>query len=205
VSVTVDEIHVPGPAEAWGSIGFTVDGDGTIHVGTVRIRPGAQGAAGWSLREAPSVTDVDGVPTEASDAPPGVPVDHPNGVTVIDHVVFMTPDVDRTIGAVQELGLDVRRERTPGALRQVFFRLGEVVLEVVGPAEPGEGAASLWGITFTVADVDAIAAALGDRLGRVKDAVQPGRRIATLRGAEPGPGVAIAFMSPRPATGTMEA
>jgi hypothetical protein len=38
------------------------------------------------------------------------------------------------------------------------------------------------------------AEALGDLLGRPRDAVQPGRRIATLR-AEAGLGPAIAFMT----------
>ena len=43
--------------------------------------------------------------------------------------------------------------------------------------------------------VDATAAYLGDRLHRAKDAVQPGRRIATLD-KEAGSTIAIAFMSP---------
>jgi hypothetical protein len=46
-----------------------------------------------------------------------------------------------------------------------------------------------------VPDLDATAAALGERLGAVKDAVQPGRRIATLR-RQAGAGVPLAFMSP---------
>jgi hypothetical protein len=46
-----------------------------------------------------------------------------------------------------------------------------------------------------VGDLDQTAHALGDLLGTPRDAVQPGRRIATLR-AEAGLGPAIAFMSP---------
>jgi hypothetical protein len=120
---------------------------------------------------------------------------HPNGATRIDHLVFMTPDLPRTTGALVGLGLDVRRERDAGAFQQVFFRLGEVILELVGPVEAGPGPSSLWGLTFAVDDLDATAAFLGDRVGRVKDAVQPGRRITTLRGKEIGIGPAIAFMS----------
>jgi hypothetical protein len=52
-----------------------------------------------------------------------------------------------------------------------------------------------WGLAMTVADIDACAALLGDRLGPVKDAVQPGRRIATLRHEACGLTVPIAFMS----------
>ena len=81
---------------------------------------------------------------------------------------------------------------------QVFFRLGEVVLEVVGGPQPsGDGPARFFGLAFTVADLDATARYLGDRLHPAKGAVQPGRRIATLdRGA--GSTVAMAFMSPGP-------
>lgn len=45
-------------------------------------------------------------------------------------------------------------------------------------------------------DIDALAQALGTKVGRVKDAVQPGRRIVTLRHQELGISVPIAFMSP---------
>jgi hypothetical protein len=118
----------------------------------------------------------------------------------------MTPDLDRTAAALRDAGLDLRRIRerpTPGgAPRQAFFRLGEVILEVVQAPEgtriasdPGNPA-RLWGISFAVRDLDGTAAALGDLVGSVRDAVQPGRRIATLR-REAGLGPAIAFMSAR--------
>ena len=56
--------------------------------------------------------------------------------------------------------------------------------------------ARFWGITFTTADIDAAAELLGDKLGRVKDAVQPGRRIATVR-TEAGLGLPVALISPK--------
>jgi hypothetical protein len=46
-----------------------------------------------------------------------------------------------------------------------------------------------------VPDIAATAAALGHLLGAPRDAVQPGRRIATLR-REAGLGPAVAFMTP---------
>jgi hypothetical protein len=58
--------------------------------------------------------------------------------------------------------------------------------------EPGP--ARFWGITFAVADLDAAAALLGDRLGSIRDAVQPGRRIATIR-REAGVGLPVALIS----------
>ena len=107
----------------------------------------------------------------------------------------------RTVKALEATGLDVRRVRdtdaeTYGApMRQTFFRLGEVILEVIGPAEPaGDGPAQFFGIALTVEDLDALPEQYGEQLGRIKDAVQPGRRIATLRHRNLGLSVAIAFM-----------
>ena len=48
-----------------------------------------------------------------------------------------------------------------------------------------------------VSDLEVLADRLGDRLGSVTDAVQPGRRIATLK-ASAGLGEAVAFMTPEP-------
>jgi len=196
--VTIDELRIGDSPDAWRSIGFGVSEDGGCRVGSVHIRFGGEGTGitGWTLRDVRvDLADVDGVPTEYSEAPPGESGTHPNGVTRIDHLVFMTPDLPRTAAALVALGLDVRRERDAGAFQQVFFRLGEVILELVGPQEAGPGPASLWGLTFAVDDLEATAEFLGDRVGRVKDAVQPGRRITTLRGKEIGISPAIAFMS----------
>lgn len=195
--VTIDELRVGDSPDAWRAIGFDVNDD-VCRVGTVRIRlgGGGTGITEWTLRDIPAdVTEVDGVPTAGSTIPSGDPGTHANGVSRIDHLVFMTPDLPRTAAAVVALGLDVRRERDAGAFQQVFFRLGEVILELVGPVDGGPGPASLWGITFAVDDLDETAAFLSDRIGRVKDAVQPGRRITTLRGQELGISPAIAFMS----------
>jgi hypothetical protein len=198
--ITIDELRVGDSPDAWRSIGFAVDDDGCSRVGSVDIRPGAGGTGitEWTLRDVPDdITEIDGVVSRPATRAPRPPMRnlHPNGVTRIDHLVFMTPDLPRTTGALVGLGLDVRRERDAGAFQQVFFRLGEVILELVGPVEAGPGPSSLWGLTFAVDDLDATAAFLGDRVGRVKDAVQPGRRITTLRGKEIGIGPAIAFMS----------
>jgi hypothetical protein len=197
----IDELRIGDAPEAWRAAGFTVEGD-FCRVGTVRLRLGRDGTGitDWTLRNVPATTSaIDDIPTAPSPAsssvPPAEAAIHENGVTRIDHAVLMTPDLPRTTGALVALGLEVRRERDAGTFRQVFFRMGEVILEVVGPHEPGSGPASLWGLTFAVADIDATAAFLGDHLGRVKDAVQPGRRITTLRGRDLGISPAVAFIS----------
>jgi hypothetical protein len=141
------------------------------------------------------------VPTTASNASPVTPATHRNGVVAVDHVVLLSPDLTRTVDALAALGVHPRRERDGElggrAIRQVFFRLGEVIIEVVGaPDTAGDGPSTLWGLTYVVADVDATARAFGDRTSPVKDAVQPGRRITTLRHFEFGMSVRTALISP---------
>jgi hypothetical protein len=146
---------------------------------------------------------IDGLITTTSDEPKPAPVTHANGAELIDHVVITSPDVDRTIAALNAAGLDTLRTRHVDPeqygfeARQTFFRLGEVILELIGPNEPqGEGPAAFFGLAYTVANIDALADLYGEHLGRVKDAVQPGRRITTLRHKDLGLSVATAFMSP---------
>jgi hypothetical protein len=195
VTATIDELAVADPPDAWTALGFDVDGDACV-VGEVRIRlagrDAGKGLLGWSLRGVEG-TELDGLPTERSDRPPpGEAPAHPNGVTALDHVVAIAPALDRTVAVLEGAGLDLRRireEPTPaGAPRQAFFRLGPTILEVVQqPAEAVERAggadrpAFLWGLAFVAPDLDATVAGLGDRVGEVRPAVQPGRRIATLR------------------------
>jgi hypothetical protein len=74
--------------------------------------------------------------------------------------------------------------------------MGEVILELIGGEEPtGDGPAAFFGLAYTVRDIDVTQRLLGEHLPNVKDAVQPGRRIATLRHKELGLSVATAFMS----------
>jgi hypothetical protein len=206
---TLDELRVRDSPDAWRACGFEVDGE-VCAVGETRIRllgDGAgKGLAGWSLRDI-GATDLDGLQTERSDRPP--PTErpaHPNGVDGLDHVVAISSDLDRTVAALEGAGLDLRRVReepTPaGAPRQAFFRLGAIILEVVQAPEEaiertgGDRPAFFWGLAFTAPDLDATVASLGDRAGEIRDAVQPGRRIATLRRSA-GLSVPVALMTPR--------
>ncbi|HEY4824702.1 MAG TPA: hypothetical protein VIH49_06585, partial [Solirubrobacteraceae bacterium] len=155
---------------------------------------------------------VNGRPPDRS-APEGghdpIAAEHPNGVVAIDHVVAMTPALERTVRALQDAGLDLRRIReqpTPaGAPRQAFFRLGAEILEVVQEpghviAARGDGGADqpmrLWGLAFVAPDLDHTVAALGEHAGEAREAVQPGRRIATVRRSA-GLAVPVALMSPK--------
>jgi hypothetical protein len=206
---TVDELFIADEPDPWRAAGFDVEG-ALCEVGGVRLRlegPGrGRGIVAWSVRDAGSL-ELDGLPTVASESPPAAGERHPNGVVAVDHVVVITPDLDRTAAALRAAGFDLRRMRegpTPGGSpRQAFFRMGELILELVqAPAgtriasDPG-GPARLWGISFLVEELEHAAAALGGLLGEPRAAVQPGRRIATLR-KEAGLGPAIAFMTRGP-------
>jgi catechol 2,3-dioxygenase-like lactoylglutathione lyase family enzyme len=115
----------------------------------------------------------------------------------LDHVVALTDDLERSLATLRSAGLEPRRvRRVPGSpVRQAFYALGPALLELAGPVE-GRHGTGFWGLTIAVRDLDALAGRLGDRLGPVRDAVQPGRRIATLRPTA-GLATAVAFMTPR--------
>jgi hypothetical protein len=221
---TIDELVLADEPDRWRALGFELEGRDGVRLGSVRLRlvgdEARSGSApaflGWSLRDL-SATELDGLPTTRADgqsatpatraAGSGAPGAHPNAITAIDHVVVMTPALDRTVAALGAAGLELRRireEPTPaGAPRQAFFRLGDEILEVV--QEPHElvarqgGAerpARLWGLALLSGDLDRTVRALGAHAGEVRAAVQPGRRIATVRRSA-GLAVPVAVMSAR--------
>jgi hypothetical protein len=208
--VRIDKLMIADDPERWESLGFAVSG-AALRLGTVQVelvgRDTGRGILGWSLREVAS-TELDGLPTTLSDAP--VPEAetprHANAITAIDHVVAMSPDLDRSVQTLQSVGLDLRRVReqpTPaGAPRQAFFRLGEVILELV--QEPDEvlaarsdgvvGPARFWGLALLSKDLELTVGQLGEHSSEIRAAVQPGRRIATVRRSA-GLTVPVALMS----------
>ena len=208
--MTIDELAVADQPERWTAASFAVH-DSCCQLGSVRLRfagprqEAGAGILGWSLRGIASV-ELDGLPTTRSQSPPPPPPGaHPNGAVAVDHVVVMSPALDRTVAELRAAGLDLRRVRdqpTPaGAPRQAFFRLGEEILEVVqepdavlerdgGPDRP----ARLWGLALRVQDLDRTLAALAPNVSPARPAVQPGRRIATVRRSA-GLAVPVALMS----------
>jgi catechol 2,3-dioxygenase-like lactoylglutathione lyase family enzyme len=208
--VTIDELVLADEPERWAALSFAVAGD-VVQLGSVRVRLAGCGAGrgivGWSLRGLAS-SQLDGLATTPShSAQPDAGPEHRNGIAAIDHVVAMTPDLDRSVRALQGAGLDLRRIReqpTPaGAPRQAFFRLGAEILEVVQEPErvlAERGGADrpvrLWGLALLAPDLDRTVGALAPHAGAVRDAVQQGRRIATLKRSA-GLAVPVALMSPR--------
>ncbi|HUB35631.1 MAG TPA: hypothetical protein VL972_02305 [Solirubrobacteraceae bacterium] len=215
-AATIDELLIADEPERWSALGFAVRED-TCMLGAVRVRFAgvgrARGVVDWSLREIAG-TDLDGLPTRRSRRPPpetaGAPR-HANGIVGIDHIVAMSPALDRTVAALRRAGLDLRRVReepTPaGAPRQAFFRLGVEILEVIqipeeaiGRAGGVDGPARFWGLAAVTEDLERTVAHMEGKTSPIREAVQPGRRIATLR-QEAGLSVALAIMSPPPPPG----
>lgn len=200
------ELVVGDDPGVWKEVGFVVDGD-RCRVGAVDIvfDPSVgKGIRKWTLvGDGPEL--VEGIPTAWSETGNDATGAHPNGIFEIDHVVLTSPDIQRTIKTMAGLGVPALRERetsTYGApMVQIFFRLGQPILELIGPKEPaGEGGARFFGLAFTSEDLELTAKVMGDALHPSKDAVQAGRRIATLdKGA--GSTIGIAIMSPAPAGG----
>lgn len=187
--------------DAWRAAGFTVTGD-MLTVGGVTIHlagsDGERGIRGWWLDGAVAA-DADGLAHVPTPPAPVAEVDHANHVTGVDHVVAGTPDIDRTTAALAELGVHPRRTATGvrgrGATYR-FFLLRTALLEVIAPAEvdaDADGPARFSGLAF-VGDPDR----LGAFGSPARDAIQPGRRIATIETREWDISVPLAVMSPRP-------
>lgn len=161
-----------------------------------------------SLRRPGDSVDLDGLPTSwVSGTREPITAVHPNGVNAIDHLVVASPDVDRTVSALTAHGFRERRRRTTGRygepMIQVFFWAGNVIVELVGPpavaaSDTNPGPAAFFGLALTSADLDHTASELGELLGTQREAVQPGRRIATLRFNQVGGSVPTVVMGPHP-------
>jgi hypothetical protein len=176
--------------ERWAALGFALE-EGQTELGGVRLVLGVAGTGitAWTL------DPVDGLasrPLVRSTAPAR---EHPNGALGVDHVVVVTPAFERTRDALAGAGMPLKRLVEMRGTRMGFRRIGPAILEVVEAPEAERVA--FWGLVIIVEDLDALSARLGDRCGPIKPAVQPGRRIATVR-AGANLSTNLAFMDPDP-------
>jgi hypothetical protein len=168
------------PPEAWQALGFRVQ-DGIVALGEERLQLTGRGGGILEVT-APGLvaTQPDGLALRSGPLHLRAASAHPNGAFAVDHVVVFTGSLDRTVTALKDVGLDLRRD---GGM--AFLRLGSYILEVV---ERGGDPARFWGLVVVVPDPAAVPGA-----GPAKNAVQAGRRIATVKGL----GTALAVMSRR--------
>lgn len=196
------ELAIGDRPEAWQALGFKVE-DGNLDLGGIRIRLDDEeqegtGILSWSLRGVNAMGSIDGLPSPVPRVlrPPPFAT-HPNGATGLDHVVIATPDFDRTADAFRRAGMPLKRTRDAGEMRQGFRRMGSAIVELVYSPRLNGDDTHFWGLTVVAISLEDLAERLGDQLGEIKAAVQPGRRIATLRRTD-GVSPRLAFMSPEP-------
>lgn len=201
----VEWLAVGGDVGVWTRLGLTVVDDVVALFGPgLRIQADAPpGIAGWALSAGDDLegrpTSVDGLATTWVAPSPPVLVEHSIGVIDLDHVVVSTDSLERTCDAITAAtGARLKRVREVGPIRQGFHRLGGLVVEVVERQGQPTGPATFWGLVLNVEDLDGAAETLGpDIVSPPKDAVQPGRRIATVREGA-GLGLPVALMTPDP-------
>ena len=167
---TIAELLMAGDESRWRAAGFAVDAEAAVQIGTVALRidgdaDSVPGITAWTLRGAEHRSDIDGLATAWAAGDPGDPA----ALAKLD---------------TSEFGGD----GTP--VRQAFFRMAEVILELVAVAD---GPTRFWGLTFVASDLGRTLEWLGDGISEPRAAVQPGRQIATVR-ASLGLGLPVAVM-----------
>ena len=113
----------------------------------------------------------------------------PAAVSGLDHVVIRTPDPERATALYgARLDLDMRLDRSNPAwgARLLFFRCGDLIVEVAHDLEAGvgDGPDRLWGLSWRVPDAEAARtrlAAAGLDVSEVRRGRKPGTRVLTLR------------------------
>jgi hypothetical protein len=184
-------LQIADPPEAWSALGFTVSEDGV----ELWLDAAGHGITGWTLRRITLHHDIDGLSTGVTTDPPLPESGHTNGAMGLDHLVVTTPDFDRTAAALDDAGIALRRVRDAGGFRQGFRRLGPAILEIVEAPKMPVGPARFWGLVVVVADLVGVRARLAPHVSEIREAVQPGRHIATLSG-DAALSPKIAFMDP---------
>lgn len=113
-----------------------------------------------------------------------------DGVLRLDHIVIHTPNPTRAIAQYAgRLGLRFALDRTIEAFstRFLFFRIGELTLEVVHRLDQDHEVHvpdSFWGLTWQVADLRRAYARLGEAgmdVSEIRKGRKPGTRVFTLR------------------------
>lgn len=176
-------------AEGIGALAFAVaDPDSTVRLLERRGLPAAGPALPWLGRAATPLAPeaARGLPLLLT-APDPAP--RPADTMRLDHLVIRSGDPERTVALLGgRLGLDLRLDRSNPAwgARLLFFRCGDLVLEVSHALSEGitDAPDTPWGMTWGAADLDAAharIAAAGLPVSPLRTGRKPGTRIFTIR------------------------
>lgn len=155
-------------------------------LGSTTLLDGDEPAWGWSGRP-PGF----GIPT--ADAAVGEPVPG----WEVDHVVLLVPELGAAKAAMEAIGRPARLSMEVRGRPAAFFRVGPVLEVIESPVR----APALYGVALATDEPLEVLTlrwrALGFDLSEPRPAIQPGRRIVTVRGLKAG----LAVMSPDRAAG----
>lgn len=110
----------------------------------------------------------------------------------LDHVVLLTPDLEATIDAMAAIDVAPRLRMEVRGRPTAFFRVGPILEVIESPVRTP----ALYGVALVTAEPLEVVVlrwrAMGREVTDPKPAIQPGRRIFTVRAVEAG----LAVMSP---------
>ena len=212
---SVHELVVAADPDRWAAAGFRVDGD-VARVGATRVRLAGEragsGIVDWSLR------GLAGRAQRGAAGPRRPPHPHDAGSAPSSRTAIRTARSGSITWSSSARASTAPRPRSsrgarppPGPRRGAAGRRHASGLLPARRGDPRGDPATRAGrrpvdrrsphgcgaSRFTTDDLDATVAAAGDALGPARDAIQPGRRIATAR-REARLGSAVAFITPPP-------
>lgn len=125
--------------------------------------------------------------------------DAASDVAALDHLVVRAADMEQAAALFgARLGLDMRLDRMVGDRRLMFFRCGDLIVEI---AEHAAGAGNrLWGLSWRVRDADVTRSRLdgaGFSLSQVRAGMKPGTRVFTVRDGTCGVPTLMIELSPK--------
>jgi catechol 2,3-dioxygenase-like lactoylglutathione lyase family enzyme len=114
---------------------------------------------------------------------------HGSAVSGLDHIVIRTPNPERAVALYAgRLGLSLRLDRSEPSwgARLMFFRCGDLIVEVAHDLKAGigDGPDKLWGLSWRVPDAAQAHARLkaaGAEVSDLRTGRRPGTRVFTVR------------------------
>ncbi len=141
------------------------------------------------------LTEARGTPASPPPAPLRDGVAEGEAISALDHVVVMTADAEAMktlLGDRFGIRLALDHSKPEWGVRQLFFRLGGVTIEVVEPLDKAKAPAGdhFWGLAWKAASIGAVRERLlreGADVSEVRAGRKKGSEVATIR--EPTMGV----------------